>query len=274
MKKKDLHPLDKIAIEWEKEEESFFLDVDFSNDFVQIKLPVAKKRAWQVKDHDILESSNLVEIYDKFYRQENNEDFIPYFDMISDIFKIDYLPPYQIDLGEVIIYPNEELTDIISGFDGNFGGMGWLMSDKAISQLENFNIGQSKIYSVLVKHKGKTFDNYKYLRFINYGDSFVDFNKSNFFKQEDYLNFDSREILKAESFDDIDSKRKSLNKKSENLFSIEPKEIFMKPNNLDLFSFSKLHTIDIFCSIKLAEKLKAESITGFKYIRTTKVKNC
>jgi hypothetical protein len=40
MSKKSLHPLDVMAIQWEKEEEQFFLDVPYSSDYFLLKNPI------------------------------------------------------------------------------------------------------------------------------------------------------------------------------------------------------------------------------------------
>jgi hypothetical protein len=188
--------------------------------------------------------------------------------MISEIFKRNFLPPENINLGFVTLYDEEKVTDVISGFEGNYGNNGWLMSERLITILKDFNVGQYKTYEVNINHRNRTYANYKYFRFINNADNYVDFSKSTFYKMKGFVRLDTREIIPIKSINDINETKEKLDKG----WFLGPKEMFLKSNTLDLFKFSKLNSVHSFCSIKLAERLKKEGITGFNFQETTLVK--
>jgi hypothetical protein len=274
-----MHILDQIAIKWKQERESFFLDAAFSNDYVNVETPVGKKHAWQVDKHEISKSKNLESIFEEQYRNETHNKIVPLFDMISTMFHSASFPPSNLDLATVILHPGVKFTDVISGIEGNFGNHGWIVSKRFLKILQDFNIGKYQEYQIVVKNKKETSNDYVYLHFISYADKFIEYPSSKFYTRKGgSLNGGSRELIDISSFEEIKKIRDILNKGFEwtdfdDITHILPKELFLKDNNLDLFKFKDIVTIECYMSAALAKKIVEENITGFELIRTTKVKN-
>jgi hypothetical protein len=272
------HFLEQLAMQWKHKEEEFFLDVDFSNDYLMVDLPVGEKHAWQIDKHHIQNSENLETIFETHYRNEKHDKIVPLFNMISEMFGRYSFPPANLDLGVVTLYSEAKFTDVIKGVEGNFGNQGWVISKKLFNILKNFNIGKYQDYKIVVQSKKQKSNDYVYLHFYSFADQFVDYSKSKFYKQAgSSLNFESRELIDINSFEEIEEKKKPLNVGlnfwEDKWTSIKPKEIFLKNNDLDLFKFKKLSTIDYFMSVKLAKVIYDEKITGFELFKTTKVKD-
>jgi hypothetical protein len=270
--------LDKLAIKWKKEDDNFFLDCPFSNDYVEIEIVETKKHAWPIDEHEIGESKNLMTIFETNYRNSNHSGFVPYFDMIDEMFSDKSFPPPELDLGTIIVFDDVELTDVLSGVEGNFGNNGWVVSMKLMNLLSRFNIGKFETYSLNARHRNNLLSNYVYLHFYNYADKYVDFSKSNFYLQKgSSLDVDNRTVITVDSLSKIEEIENIQNAKLErddwkNLASIHPKEIFLLQNDLDLFKFEDLSTTDFFMSTRLAKEIDKEKITGFDLKRTTKLK--
>jgi hypothetical protein len=272
---KEQHSIKQVAIKWKHREKKFFLDVDFSNDYLEVDLPVGKKHAFHVKDHDIDKSKNLETIFDTHYRNKKHDEIVPLFDMLGEMFGGNSFPPANLDLAKIVLHSEAKFADIISGVSGNLGNQGWVISKKLFNILKNFNIGKYQDYKIVVQSKNKKSNDYVYLHFYSFADRFVDYNKSKFYKESDEAG--SRELISIKSFAEIDKKKKILNKGLKFLddgwTTIFPKEIFLKNNDLDLFKFKKLATIDYYMSAKLAKAIYDQKITGFELFKTTKVKN-
>src|SRR5690606_3466987 len=101
---KEPNLLNGIAIQWQKEEESFFLDVEFSERYLNLDTPIGKKHAWQVDKHDILESVNLKSLFDTYYRTKHHDEYVPWFPMLSEMMTESIFAPAQLDLGFVHLY--------------------------------------------------------------------------------------------------------------------------------------------------------------------------
>lgn len=270
--------LDELAIKWIEEDDRFFLDCPYSNDFVEIEVNKIKKHAWQIDEHEIGESKNLVTIFEKHYRNSNHAGFVPYFDMIDEMFSDKSIPPPELDLGTILVFDDVELTDVLSGVEGNFGNNGWVISKKLMALLSQYNIGQFQAYSLTVKHRNNLLPNYIYLHFHNYADKYVDFSKSKFYVQKGgSLDVENRTVIRVASLAEIEEIEESQNSQLQrddwkNLASIHPKELFLSQNDLDLFKFEDLSTTDFFMSNKLANEIDKENITGFDLKRTTRLK--
>jgi hypothetical protein len=272
---KEKHYLEQLAIRWKYRDEEFFLDVDFSNDYLEVDLPVGKKYAFQVKEHDIDKSKNLETLFDTHYRNKKHDEIVPLFDMLGEMFGEDSFPPANLDLAKIILHSEAKFTDVISGVSDNLGNQGWVVSKKLFNILKNFNIGKYQDYKIVVQNKNKKSNDYIYLHFYSFADQFVDYKRSKFYKESDASEF--KELISINSYAEIDKKRKILNKglkySDDGWTTIFPKEIFLKNNDLDLFKFKKLQTIDYFMSAKLVKAIYDEKITGFELFKTTKVKD-
>ncbi|WP_196889003.1 hypothetical protein [Aureivirga sp. CE67] len=263
--------LDDMVNQWEIEGNKIYLDAEISEDFKKVDFTSAKNNTFFVESHNPVKSKNLLKIHNQFYREQNQEKFVPYMDMLCDMFN-NNLPNEEIDLGELIVHSDEDLKDVIKLY--NLNESGFLVSERAISVLEKFNIGKFRLYPITLIHRNKKYENYKYLKFQNYADKYVDFKKSFFFTQNELLGFESRKIVKIESVEDYDLKLEELIAENDITASIELKEIFLKENNLDLFSFWEVGSRgDVFCSMKLFESFQEKNITGLNFRDTTVVKN-
>jgi hypothetical protein len=276
---KEKHYLDQLAIQWKHQREEFFLDVDFSNEYVQVDTPVGTKHAWQIKEQNTSASKNLESIFESKYRNEKHNKIVAFYEMLIELFGDGLFPPAELDLGRVILYPGAKLTDVISGLSSSLSDHGWLISKKFFALLQNFNIGEYRTYKITVQNKKQLSDDYVYLRYYSFADQFVDYSKSKFYtKDKSSFDLNSSELISINSFEEIDKKRNELNDglgyfESPNYISILPKELFLKNNNLDLFKFKNLRTGNCFMSAKLAKAIYDEKITGFELFKTTKVKD-
>ena len=201
MPNKAIHPLDTLAIQWKAEDEAFFLDVPFSDDYVVLSNPIGTRSSWAIKSHEIGKSSNLESIYDKHFRGPRRRKTVPLMEMFSDMFRASTFGPEELDLGTVIINSDYKLIDCF-GEIGIIKRSGWVVSQKLLGLLKQFNIGEYKTYKIQVYHKGKNYDNYVYFHFHNYADKLVDYTRSTFYIQEGYLgrNRQVTEISSEEEF--------------------------------------------------------------------------
>lgn len=270
--------LDELALKWKEEDDKFFLDTPYSNDYVEIEVAGTKKHAWPIDEHEIGESKNLVTIFEKQYRKTNHAGLVPFFDMVDEMFSDKSFPPAELDLGTVIVFDDVELTDVLSGVEGNFGNNGWVISKKLLNLLSQYNIGLFQAYSLTVRHRNNLLPSFVYLHFHNYADKYVDYSKSSFYIQKGSdLDVENRTVISVTGLSEIEQIENIQISKLErddwkNLVSIHPKEIYLSRNDLDLFKFEELSTTDLFMSTKLAKEIDKEKITGFDLKRTTKLK--
>jgi hypothetical protein len=266
MPKKALHPLDVMAIQWKKEEELFFLDVPYSTEYFLLKNPIGTRNAWAIKEHNILESKNLKSIFDKQCRDSSTPDKVPWMDMLCDVFRFSFAPQ-ELDLGSVLINTDYKLNDCF-GEIGNIQNSGWVINQRLLEILKQFNIGEYRTYKIRVFHKGQAYDNYVYFHFFNYADKYVDYSKSKFYAMEEFDDA-TRKLIDFSSEAEFISNRKEAGGREVDIY---PKELFLRENDLDLFKFDHLGFLDYSISKRLAEKLTAEKVTGFEIFQTTKVK--
>lgn len=273
---KELHILDRIALQWKSEEESFFLDTEFSEKYIRVEMPIGKKHAWQVEHHNISKSVNLESLFEAHYRTEEDDEFVPLMDMYTRMMKKDVFAPAELDLGVVRLYHEAKLTDVVKGIEGG----GWIVSKRLFEILKDFNIGVYQHYKIAVKSKKVVSEDYVYLHFISYADEYVDFPQSVFYKGKGYFDFAAREIM-PESFNSIEEVKALSDQWNEGVaffdidkrINIQSKTVILKPNELDIFRF-KSHFLsgEQFISARLAQTLLDEKITGLEFIKTTKVK--
>ena len=270
MPKKAHLTLDDMAIQWEKEEEQFFLDVPYSADYFMLKNPIGKRNAWAIKSHEILESKNLKSIFNENCRRASTPDFVPWFTMLCEVFPYNDFAPAELDLGSVTINTDFKLSDCF-GVLGNIQRSGWVINQRLLEIFKQFNIGDYKTYKIRVVYKGTSYDNYVYFHFFNYADKYVDYSKSKYYTQFRFDN-ETRKLIDISSEEELKSKDAQLRKSSNTDICIYPKELFLTENNLDLFAFNKSRFYKHFISKRLADKLIAEKVTGYEIFQTTKVK--
>lgn len=273
---KPVHILDQIATQWKSEEESFFLDTEFSENYIKVEMPIGKKHAWQVDYHDISKSANLESIFNDHYRTEADDDFVPLMNMYNRMMRKGTFPATELDLGVVKLYAEAKLTDVVNGVEGG----GWIVSKRLFEILKNFNIGDYQEYKIAVKSKKVVSEDYVYLHFVNYADDYVNYPQSVFYKGKGYFDFAARAII-PESFQSSEEIQAVSNRLNEGVsrsdfrenVTIRSKQIVLHTNELDLFAF-KNHFLcrEQFISTRLAQTLLDEKITGLDFIKTTKVK--
>ncbi|GEM_PF-1457971 len=272
---KPVHILDQIALQWQNEEERFFLDTEFSENYIKVEMPIGKKHAWQVDYHDISKSANLESIFNDHYRTEEDDDFVPLMNMYNSMMRENTFAPAELDLGMVKLYSEAKLTDVVNGIEGG----GWIVSKRLFEILKNFNIGNYQEYKIAVKSKKVVSEDYVYLHFMSYADGYVNYPQSVFYKGKGYFDFAARTIL-PESFQSSEAIETVSNRLNEGVsrsnfnerVTIQSKQIVLNPNELDLFKFKSFFLCrEQFISARLAQKLLDEKITGLDFIKTTKV---
>jgi len=273
---KPIHILDQIASQWKSEEESFFLDTEFSEKYIKVEMPIGKKHAWQIENHEISKSENLESLFEAHYRKDTDENFVPLMDMYYRMMREGTFAPPELDLGMVKLYSEAKLTDVVNGIEGG----GWIVSRRLFEILKKFNIGEYQEYKIAVKSKKVVSEDYVYLHFVSYADKYVDFPQSVFYKGKGYFDFAARQIM-PESFHSTDELQALSDQLNEGVnfgdfnkrVSIQSKIIVLKPNELDIFKFKNyLLCREQFISARLAQTLLDEKITGLDFIKTTKVK--
>lgn len=270
MPKKALHPLDVMAIQWKKEEEQFFLDVPYSADYFLLDNPVGKRSHRAIKQHNILESKNLESLFNKTCRKPSTPAFVPWMNMLLDVFPYGSFAPDELDLGSATINTDYKLDDCL-GELGNIDNSGWVINQRLLELLKQFNIGEYRTYKIRVVYKGTSYDNYVYFHFFNYADQYVDYSKSKFYTKDGFDD-KTRKLIDISSAEEFKSKDEKLGRYTGVDISLYPKELFLTENNLNLFKFDELRFYNYFISKRLAEKLIAEKVTGFEIFQTTKVK--
>jgi len=239
-------------------------------------MPIGKKHAWQVEDHNISKSENLESLFNESYRTEADDDFVPLMNMYNRMMNKDTFAPPELDLGVVKLYSEAKLTDVVNGIEGG----GWIVSKRLYEILKSFNIGEYQPYKIAVKTKKVVSEDYVYLHFISYADDYVDFLQSVFYRGKGYFDFSSREIIPKvfNSIQEVQAVSDQLNQgiaffDIDKRVNIQSKTVVLKPNELDIFRFkSHLLSREQYISTRLAQTLIDEKITGFDLIRTTKVK--
>ncbi len=208
MPKKTLHPLDDMALQWNKEEEKFFLDVPYSTDYFLLDNPIGTRNASAIKEHNILRSTNLKTIFNEKYRDLSTPDFVPLFSMLLEVFTYGSFAPEELDLGSVIINTDFRLDDCL-GEIGNIERNGWVINQRLLEILKQFNIGEYKTYKIRVVYKGTSYDNYVYFHFFNYADKYVDYSKSKFYTKDGFDDKTSK-LIDISSEDEFISKGEEL----------------------------------------------------------------
>ncbi|MFC3158463.1 hypothetical protein ACFOEQ_07960 [Chryseobacterium arachidis] len=178
-----IHILDQIANQWKSEEESFFLDTEFSEKYIKVEMPIGKKHAWQIENHEISKSENLESLFEAHYRKDTDENFVPLMDMYYRMMREGIFAPPELDLGVVKLYSEAKLTDVVNGIEGG----GWIVSKRLFEILKKFNIGEYQEYKIAVKSKKVISEDYVYLHFVSYADEYVDFPRSVFYKRKGYF---------------------------------------------------------------------------------------
>jgi hypothetical protein len=273
-----IHFLDQLALNWKSEEEQFFLDCEFSEDYVELKITKTDSHTWSIENHELEKSQNLVEIFEKKYKNNLYVGFVPLFDMVAEMFTEKAFAPSELDLGEIVVFDEIELSDVLSGIEGNFGNNGWVLSKRLIELLKQYKIGNYQTYPLRVRHRGELLLTYVYLHFHSYADQYINYSKSKFYIQKGgNLQPEDRSIITVNDFEEIKRGEDNHNSKLDkldwkNLISIRPKELFLNPNEFDLFRFDEISSTDMFMSVRLAAKLNEEKIKGFDFKKTTKVK--
>lgn len=252
------HLLEIIANDWTSRSDQYFKDQEISTDFyvLNYKFHLAPIKEWTTPS--LIESSNEF--------AKGNYEFKSSFigvEAYHELFSSSRLPEY---LPEKIIYTlpkNRKLTDFISaGFLCNYG---FLVSEKVLNIILKHNIGYYKTYSIEVLHKDKLCSNYYLFVFRNDLSNFIDFKNSQFFYQEEYLDFESRRPLSINSEEDYF-------KYSEIERNYIHAKLFAFQNNIkpDLFSVDNFIFGDTFISQSLIQGLTGCS--GLKIEQTKRVK--
>lgn len=125
---------------------------------------------------------------------------------------------------------------------GAFGGLGYLMSEKAKTILENFNLPKHKFYQLpILEFKQKSY-RYYYMQILSnsFDYSFINFEKSSFLKT-DFFKENQREVLFK---NDIELKYafENLNDLEEKIISnkIVLNDVYIK-SKLDMFALDNLY---------------------------------
>ncbi|MFT3678677.1 MAG: hypothetical protein QM791_00305 [Ferruginibacter sp.] len=170
---------------------------------------------------------------------------------IKNYSQLDFLP----DLDYFKISNSAKMTDFIS--TGLISACGFLISEKAKNIFNQYQISSHVYYKARVKHKMTFYENYFWLHFTENDDSIVDFSKSKFVLTEPLPAFRQETIELTFS----DKEQAASVRKTNNFKGLFPRNLYLKSDSQDFFSFSFLYYHD-YISSRLLEKFKAENISG------------
>lgn len=262
-----MHPLDKIASKWTDEENKFFENQSDSKDFFQIELTGNKRTGDQIEDW----KSPSVQLMEKYFKNWDGGSELSFeipeggeIKEFHDLLHDENVPEELPEIGQMTLYKSSRITDFIKG--SFLEQYGFIVSDKAKDILDKFNLGKHKYYPLEVIHKNQTYSNYRFLRSSASVKDYVDFEKSNFYKQKGLFDFSSREPIAINSKEELKAYRSK----------VEGHDIYVKASEINLKGdFPKY---DLFVSKEygvqgtfISTKLKAEitELTGID-IKTTK----
>ncbi len=154
------------------------------------------------------------------------------------------------------VYAKSKMADVMAGFN-SFKGL--LISNRLKDILEKFNLPPNKCYSVSLKHKNITNDNYYWIHILMHPTSNlpIDFPKSQFFKYDmEKLAPDFSKPFFVKNMDDWMKKKVSL---------YEGGTLFLLKSvikDLDLFAFRGIPVKSYIITERLKNELLEQKVTG------------
>jgi hypothetical protein len=249
------HPLEIVANDWTSRSNEFFIDQEVSSDFLELNY---KFHFTPVKDYTTPSQVEREKEYSK-----GNFEFTGTFIDYHELFAEDKLPNKLPEKITFILPKNRKLTDFVgSGFLCSYG---FLISQKVLEIILKYNLGNYKTYPVEILHKDQLHTNYYFFAFRNELSDYINFEKSTFFYQKEYLKFESRKQIT------INSKEDYLKYTEEERDYIHAKLfVFQDKIRPDLFTIDKFVFGDTFISKGLTNELS--NCTGLKIEETKRVK--
>lgn len=170
------------------------------------------------------------------------------------------------DLDYYELNKDAKLTDLMSGGvpAGVSGGVvkGFVVNEKLKNIFQMYNLDSYYFYPAVVKEKKVFHRNYYLMHVVSDQSDYIDFNKSEFYKQKFVTNLGDVKVM---SKSDYDEKTKEFWKESM-VISIEPTKLVLSnefDKKLDLF-VAGLANFDVIISERLREHLLNEKITGIE----------
>ncbi|UXX79488.1 hypothetical protein N7E81_19255 [Reichenbachiella carrageenanivorans] len=253
-----MHPLDRIAINAQKKEESYFDELADSQEFYSLKAACDTEETGpnypQIKDitggnWDIKDPKSM---YNQFTFYSTPTDTAP-------------------DFGVFNLYGSSKFTDLVS--NGVLGTFSLIISEKFKNILEDFELGNHWFFPVYLNHKSETMK-YFVLHLKNDLSDRVIYEQSIFYTQEGLIGKNKKDIT-FDSEEHYQKYREELKNQSPNSLlpktSIKAKKIVIDNSiNIDVVT-SKRTGIDIFISSKLANKILESRLTGIDVKKTKKL---
>lgn len=203
--------LEKIAFGWLNTEKEFDKNKPCNDEFYEHTFTGNPRTNYQIKNWISPQTQKINEEFQKWDgKSELKFEFIEKgeISLFSEAFKKSKIPKKLPEFGYLEMYKSSKITDFVhSDFLENSGMM---VSQKAKSILEKFEIGNFRFYPILIEHKDTKYP-YFFFRCDNNFDDKVDIENSSFY------------IQKPSSFDASDR----VNKKFKNHKEIE---LFLSKN--------------------------------------------
>lgn len=265
-----MHPLDKIASKWTDEENELFVNQSESKDFFQLELTGNKRTGDQIEDW----RSPSVQLMEQRFKNWDGESELSFevpeggeIKKFDNLLHDENVPEELPEIGQMTLYKSSRITDFIKG--SFLEQYGFIVSDKAKDTLNKFKLGEHKFYPLEIIHKNQKYSNYWFLRSSASVKEYVDFEKSNFYKQKGLLDFSSREPIAINSREELNTYHSKV--KGQDIY-VKASEIYLKDDfpKYDLF-VSKEHGVQgTFISTKL--KAKITELTGIDVKTTRRIK--
>jgi hypothetical protein len=248
-------------------------------DFYLLDTPVSSKNAWQIEDWSL----KKIEVKPQIIKNPNGtfsvslpENLEPIGGKILEQFKDYKTPPKNTYIGEGILYKSAKLTDFISGsnINASINASGWVVNEKALKIVSQFNIGKYETYQFPLYQKEKEYLEYSFIAFNNKADDYVDFERSSFQLSDFMSSDDAITLIEINSKEDFYKKWKELQRSDDILFLEFNQIVFKSDFNQDLFCFQELPFTGIYASKFLVNRLKEEAITGMDFKQMNMKKSC
>lgn len=265
-----MHPLDKIANKWTDEEKKFFENQIDSKDIFQLELTGNKRTGDQIenwKSPSVLKMEQHFKNWDgklelNFEIKEGGE-----IRTFNELLGGESVPQELPEIGQMILYKSSKITDFIKG--SFLEQYGLIVSDKAKSILDSFNIGHHKYYPLEIVHKSEIYSDYWFLRSSASVKEYIDFEKSIFYRQKGLFGFSSRELIEINSKEELNTYRSKV--EGQDIY-VKASEIYLNHDfpNYDLFVSKEYGIQGIFISTQL--KTRITSLTGMEIKSTKRIK--
>lgn len=183
----------------------------------------------------------------------------------DELLKDNGLPDKLPELGKLVLYTSSKLTDFIKG--SFLEQYGLIVSERAKTVLEQYNIGKHKFYPITLNHKNVDKADYYFFKSLTNANEYIDIKNSSFYSQKGYFNTETKKPIAFKNLDEINEFRQNNAGNNIHIFADKIRLTKSFPK-YDYFMISEFGIYNKFLSQNLADRLKA--LTGINLIEADK----